>query len=101
MGLGDLIQRAGEAIKAFIKWVLLKLSNVIDWFRGRQKLKQEDKDIIAFTIKQAVADGDVQVVQGFFNQRTDEVVDGVKNLAEEIDDELEDVHKGKTLAIYS
>jgi hypothetical protein len=101
MGLGDIISAAGAKIKAFIKWILLKLSNIADWFRGRQQLKQKDKDLIAFSIKQAMENGDVQVVQGFFNTATDDIPDGVKNQAEEIDDELENVHNGKTLAIYS
>jgi hypothetical protein len=39
-------------------------------------IKAADKDNIAFTIKQRLENGDYKVVQGIFNKRTEDLMDG-------------------------
>jgi hypothetical protein len=84
-----------------IALVLLEWSRIVDWFKGRQSLKQEDKNNIAFTLKQEMEKGKIPVVQGIFNTETEEVLDGVKYVAKELDETLENHHRGQPLVIYS
>ena len=82
---------------AAIVLVFLHWKKIVDWFMGRQSLKEEDNEVIAFTIKEKLKSGEYSVVQGFFNKKTDEVLDGTKYEAEDICDELKDK---KALTIY-
>ena len=90
----------GLGTAAVITLIVLYWDTIVDWFQSRTKLKQSDKDIIAFTIKQELEKGKVPVVQGMFNKRTNEVLDGQKYEAEELDEELEKHHRGEPLVIY-
>jgi hypothetical protein len=80
--------------------VVLKWQQIVDWFRGKRKLKESDKANIAFTIKNAQETGNYNVVQGIFNTDSGEVLDGQKYQAKQISEELEDAHRGKDLVIY-
>jgi hypothetical protein len=85
---------------AIITMVVLNWKTIIDWFRGKRTLKESDKGNIAFTIKNAQETGNFEVVQGIFNTDSEEVLDGQKYKAKELEDKLEQVHKGKDLVIY-
>lgn len=80
---------------------LLQYKRVIDWFRARTALKQQDKDNIAFTIKEAVKNGNHGIVQGIFNMRTNQIQAAQKYEAETLDEELEQIHRDKELVVYS
>jgi hypothetical protein len=80
--------------------VLLKWNDIVDWFRGKRKLKEADKKNIAFTIKNAMKNGKIEVVQGIFNQDSEELIEGQKFEAKELDKQLEAVHKDKELVLY-
>jgi hypothetical protein len=82
-------------VVAFLKW-----QQIVDWFRGKKKLKESDKANIAFTIKNAQERGNVNVVQGIFNTDSGEVLDGQKYQAKQISEELGAAHKDKDLVIY-
>jgi hypothetical protein len=85
---------------AVVVVAIIKFKDIVNWFRNRQNLKQEDKDNIAFTLKKALDDGNYEVVKGIFNTQTSELLDGEKERSKEIDEELENVHKGKELVLY-
>jgi predicted dinucleotide-binding enzyme len=88
------------AALAAIVVAIIKFAKIKAWLRERQNLKQEDKDVIAFTIKKNLDDGNYEVVKGFFNTSTDELLDGEKEQSKKIDDELEQIHNGKELVLY-
>jgi hypothetical protein len=94
-----LILVAVAALTAIVV-AIIKFKAIVEWFRKRQNLKQEDKDNIVFTIKKALESGEYEVVKGIFNTQTNELLDGEKERSKEIDEELENVHKGKELVLY-
>jgi hypothetical protein len=101
IGLGIAAAVAGltALVIHFLGW-----DKVLDWFRGRQKLVQADRDNIAFTLHNALESGNHGVVQGIFNKRTNELVSadaGQKYEAEEIDEQLQEIHKDNEVVIYS
>jgi hypothetical protein len=73
---------------------------ILGWFRKRNDLKVSDRANIAFTIKQKLRKGEFKVVQGIFNTRTAEVVDGQVLRTRELDEELAEVHRVQELVIY-
>jgi hypothetical protein len=102
LGLGIAAAVAGltALVIKFLGW-----DRIIGWFRNKQDLKEEDRDNIAFTVNQALANGNYSVVQGIFNTRTNELAGlntdgGQKYEAEKIDDKLKEAHEGKDLLIY-
>jgi hypothetical protein len=92
----------GAAVAGLVAIIvaIIKFAKIKAWLRARQNLTQEDKDVIAFTIKKNLEDGNYEVVKGFFNTSTDELLDGEKEQSRKIDDELEQVHNGKELVLY-
>ena len=74
-------------------------SEITDWLKKRQSLKK-DSDTIAFSLLKKPIDGKIEVVAGFFNTKTEELLDGVKYSVARVDPELEKIHNGKELVIY-
>jgi hypothetical protein len=82
-------------VVAFVYW-----DDIVNWFRSRHELIEADKDNIAFTIKQKMANGDFKVVQGVLNKRTNVLADGQVIQTKNVDAGLEQAHEGKELVIY-
>jgi hypothetical protein len=81
-----------------------------NWFQSKGELKAHDKDIIAFSIREALEDGayDVvsgvfgtgeRIVQGFYDQRTEQVVEARRIRAAKLDASLLALHE-KPLAVW-
>jgi hypothetical protein len=94
--IGAAVGGLAVIVVAFLKW-----SAIVDWFKGRRKLKEADKKNIAFTIHNALESGHHGVVQGIFNTDTNEVLDGQKFEAKEIAAELEQAHETEELVVYN
>jgi hypothetical protein len=95
-----IIAACGALAGAVIVVAILKWAVIVDWFRGKRRLKESDKANIAFTIKNAQETGNFNVVQGIFNTDSGEVLDGQKYEAKQLSEELDEAHKGKDLVIY-
>jgi hypothetical protein len=80
---------------------LLYWSKIVDWFKGRQQLKQSDKDSIAFTIQQKMETGEFKTVQGIFNTDSNELLDGVQYQSDNIDEKLAELHRKDELVVYN
>jgi len=91
---------AAAAGLAVLVIALLGWDTIINWFRGHEELKESDKDNIAFTIQDHLANGNYTTVEGIFNKRTDEVLDGVKYESKDIDEKVAEVHRKEPLVIY-
>ena len=87
-------------VAVVVRWAIIKLSKIISWFRARRKLTQEDKDIISFTIKEQMEQGNYVVYQGIYNEETEELLDGQKIIAGELESEFEELHEEQPLVVY-
>jgi len=80
---------------------ILSLHMVVDWFRNRTALKEQDKKNIAFTLQEHLHNGNVKTVQGIFNTQNNTLLDSKGYQSKEIDPELASIHKGEEMVIYS
>lgn len=83
----------------FIAYLTYNL--IVNWFRNRFDIKEQDKDNIAFTIKENLESGNYKIVQGVFNTRTEEIVDSQVIETEELDNELDEIHSDLPLVVYN
>jgi hypothetical protein len=88
--------------------VILKFSQIIDWFRERRArvhgvgLNQDDADRVGFTLVDLMAKGQYRTVQGVFNERTRHVEAGARAImSKEIDKEFAAKHGGYRLVKYT
>jgi hypothetical protein len=85
---------------AVIYAAILTVNAVISWFKNRASLVQSDRNNLAFTIRERLADGNYAVYQGIFNSATEQLLDGQKLVGERLDSELTNLHRDKPLVIY-
>jgi len=83
-----------------IYMIMLLFSAVVDWFRNRSSIKAQDKDNIAFTLQEKLSTGKVKTVQGVFNTRTKNIVDGRVIESDRVDDKLASLHRTDALVVY-
>ena len=84
----------------FKEIVQLVFGMLVKWFRNRRALVASDRDNIAFTLQNKLKSGKYNTVQGVFNTRTNEVIDGHKMMSNEIDNTIERLHADEELVIY-
>ncbi|MEM9925521.1 MAG: hypothetical protein AAF915_17515 [Cyanobacteria bacterium P01_D01_bin.50] len=80
--------------------IRLSLEFIINWFQDREKLKNSDKDNIAFTIQEKVKNKEYKTVQGIFNKRTNEVVEAQEIHSNQLDRQIQELHRDNELVIY-
>ena len=83
-----------------IRLFRLAFNFIINWFREREKIKNADKNNIAFTIQEKMKNKQYKTVQGVFNKRTNEVVDAREIYSNEVDEQMEKNHRGNELVVY-
>jgi hypothetical protein len=91
---------AGAAALAVVVLAIVYYDDIIAWFRARNDIKVRDKNNVAFTIKQKMDNGEYKLVQGIFNKRTEQVVDGQVVQTKMVDERLADVHGQNELVLY-
>jgi hypothetical protein len=91
---------AAVATLVAITVLIISYQKIIEWFRNRQNLKEQDKANIAFTLTEHLANGDYEVVHGIFNKDTSELLDGEKQRSHNIDAELAKAHEKHELVLY-
>ena len=84
----------------FKEIVQLVFNMLVKWFRNRRALVASDRDNIAFTLQNKLKSGKYNTVQGVFNTRTNEVIDGHKMMSNEVDNTIERLHADEELVIY-
>jgi hypothetical protein len=89
------------ALVGTIVLVLLNFQRIVDWFQGRQSLKQADSENIAITLNQKLKEGNYKTVQGIFNTNSGKLLDGVQYESENIDEKLAELHRNDELVIYN
>ena len=91
---------AAVALLAVVVVAIIYYDDIIEWFRTRNDIKEADKDNIAFTIREKIETGDYKVVQGIFNKRTNDLVEGHAMKTKKLDSEFEQIHADNELVIY-
>ena len=114
----DPITLAILAYTAFtiIIYVSITISTIVDWFHNRSALKEENKQLVAFTLadrlngKQYAEVSGVfgqsttpnRVIQGLYDKGSNKIVDARKVLGRKVDDDVVAQHqKGAGLVVYS
>jgi hypothetical protein len=101
--IGVVIGAAAGALLTVIVVSLLDLDKIEEWFNldKNKKLTQEDKRNIPLLIKEGMKEGKIHVVQGIFDEKKEEFVDGVRYKAKELDPELErEFRRNKDVITY-
>lgn len=94
----------GAAITAAVATVviaLLTLNDVLNWFSQRKSLAVGDKDLMAVTIKKAMDNGNVNVVQGVFSKNQKKLVESRSIQAKELDPQLAARHRYHDVVEYA
>jgi hypothetical protein len=88
------------AVAVVVELVMLTVEWLTESFNS---LKTDDVDEIGFTVKNALENGQVEVIQGVFNKRTEEVVNDklVKIKADRLDKHLAKAHRDNAVVLYT
>ncbi len=78
----------GSLILAFLSY-----EEIMNWFYDYLDTLHTSKNNLAFTIKDDLENGNYQIVQGIFNQRTGNIIEDRVIEAEEIDDVVLEIHE--------
>ena len=74
------------AISVVVHFVLLHWQEIINWFnKWINRHQNVDKDAVGFTIKEAMENGQYNVVQGVFNKSSNTVEDVRRIKADNLD----------------
>jgi hypothetical protein len=79
---------------------LLKWKDILAWFRNRRKLKESDKENIAFTLQERLKSGKYKTIRGIFNKNTEEFPDVEQVDSNDIDEKLAKAHAENELVVY-
>jgi len=83
----------GLLIGSLIAIAFLYYEEIMDWFEENLDTLHSNKNNLAFTITDMLDNGNYKVIQGIYNTRNDEIIEGRGVEAEEIDEELLEVHE--------
>lgn len=95
-----LLSIAALSLIGFVTITIVTYNFIVNWFRKREKIKNADKDNIAFTIQEKMQNKQYKTVQGIFNKRTNEVVDAQEIRSDKVDEQMEENHRGNELVVY-
>lgn len=87
---------AGFAIAVVVHYVLLHWKEIVGWFnKWMSKHENVDKDAVGFTLREAMKNGEYNVVQGVFNKSSNSVEDARRITAEDLDEQTKEQCFGK------
>lgn len=95
--LGALGGLVGAAV---VSVLILYKDQVIRWFQERFMGRYKAPNEVAFSIKEKMHNGDYAVVQGIFNQTTDQVQDAQEWSAQNLDHDLDRLHSREKLVVW-
>ena len=76
----------------------------VEWLTETfNSMRTGDVDEIGFTVKNALENGQVEVISGVFNKRTEEVVNDklVKAKTDQLDPQIAYAHRDNTVVLYT
>lgn len=92
--IGGLIGAAAASV------YLLYRDQLVQWFQERFLHRRKDPQEVAFSLKERLNNGEYKVVQGIFNQETEQVQDAKVWNAHELDAQLQQVHAHDELVVW-
>lgn len=95
--LGALGGLVGAAV---VSVLILYKDQIIQWFQDRYMGQHQAPNDIAFSIKEQLQNGDYTVVQGIFNQATDTVEHAQEWNAQNLDQDLQQLHARDKLVVW-
>ncbi len=98
--IGMLLWTAVEVL-AVIVVKFLPWSRVRDWFVSRDGGAHVDEDHLRVTLHEKLKTGKHRVVYGVFNRETATFVDGESVVADNIDEELREIHHDQPVVVYT
>lgn len=99
IGLFFAIAAAVVAIAATVV-AIVYWDDIVNWFRNRSRLVQEDEARIAFTLQERLKNGNYKTVQGIFDTDANAVVEGRAMESRKVDETLEACHADSALIVY-
>ncbi|NMC72951.1 MAG: hypothetical protein GYA56_01070 [Geobacteraceae bacterium] len=91
----------GAVAGAVIALACLNWDRIVNWFQSRQWLRLTNPDAIGFSLRERTANGRFRTAYGVFDTRTGEVMDSEVVSSDTVDSQVEAVHRGKEMVIYS
>lgn len=91
---------SGAVAGAVIALICLNWQRIVDWFQSRLALKSSDVNNVGFSIQERLASGEYRTVYGVFNTRTQQLIDAETVTSQQIDNQLQQVHRGHPLVVY-
>jgi len=83
----------GLLIGSLLTIAFLTYEEIMNWFEENLDTLYSNKNYLAFTIQDNLDNGNYKVVQGVLDPRNDNIIDGRVVEAEEIDDDLLEIHE--------
>ncbi len=86
---------------AMVVMKILNLAVVMGWVKERSHLKLEDADVIAGTIAEVLESGNYREIPFFFDQQEKKLIDAQIYEAEELDEQLQDLHEDTPMVVLT
>lgn len=96
-----IVGAAVTAAVATIVIALLTLNEVLSWFSQHKSIVVGNRDRIAVTIKKAMDNGNVNVIQGVFSKNQKKLVESRSIQAKELDSQLAAKHRNREVVEYA
>jgi hypothetical protein len=91
---------ASKAIYTIVKYSYLTYQIIKEWFQDNKSLARNPNSVAA-TIKTSLDSGEYAVVQGVFDESTGSAIKARTIKYDDLDSEMEEIHRLKEVAIYS
>lgn len=85
----------GALIGAAVGYAICHWQDIVDWFYNFTDQNYVDYDNVGVLLKEKISKGKYNLIQGVFNRRTNEYVDARRIEAEQIDDDIKRIMRGK------
>lgn len=95
--LGALGGLVGAAV---VSVFILYQEQIVQWFQQRFRGRHKAPNEVAFSVKEELQNGDYAVIQGIFDQNTDQVEQAQEWSAQDLDHDLQRAHAREKLVVW-
>ncbi len=85
----------GALIGAAVGYAICHWQDIVDWFNNYTSQNYVDQDVYGVLVKEKIAKGEYNLIQGIFNTRTGEYIDARRINSDQLDDETKRFMRGK------
>ncbi len=80
---------------------VLSYEKFMQWFQQRQSLLQSDRDLIGYSIKKHLSNGNVKVVQGIYDTCLEKNIEAQTTETHSLDSRIANAHNQEGIAIWT